>query len=472
MRMLPQLGSKSLVIAIMTAAALLTNGAWAQQRPAGGSSMTGKKQGPPPFPDLDDETIFKKISSALPEPARAAGSKCDCCGQPLPAGAGAGQGKGGELVVLRMRGEFADGGIDGKCISPFAMKLMLDLCRERKPVAVVLDIDSPGGLASAMDEIIDQVLNAQAEAGLRLVAWPRDAHSAAALTCMSCKEIVVRPLSRIGAATLVQGENAAPAAETAMDHKRESSRQARRRQIAQTTGRDLLILDAMQYPERELWYRDGDGFRNAPQAGEGWMALDDSADAPATLNADELNATGISIGTATGENELKKLLSLPATTPICVIDLSDQQVTAALKPTIDALDRWIAWRNKSIKDFMDAVREKSKRIFDASTKVEALMHSDNGWSDEQQEDVKRKVDNCTFLPALDPNLEKVMEGTAWLACLQDCMKFAKTHADNARNAMKPQKTGSGRIVNLELANSNLIDCYNALIRFLNGCPDE
>lgn len=435
--------------AIVLLAMLPMSTAWAQSKSNSPLTAPSKSNGPPPLPNLDVDAVKKIISSALP--ARPA--------------------KGKEVVVLQLKGRFSDAGIDGTQISPMAMKLMLDICVQRQPAAVVLDIDSPGGLASAMEDIIDQVLKAQAESGLRVVAWPRDAHSAAALTCMSCKEIVVRPLSRIGAATLVRGENAAPAPETAMDHKLESSRQARRRQIAQTTGRDIKILDAMQYPERELWYRAGDGFRNVPQAGAGWVALDDSADAPATLNAEELRTTGIALGVASNEAELKDLLKLPKDSALCVIDLGDGKITKALKPTTDAVNRWFKWRDDRIGEFTKVVTDKTKKISDAANRVATLMESESGWTQTQQEEVGRKVDNCTYMPRLDEELRAVVDGTPWLSCLEACMEMAKMHADKARDAMKPQNTGSGRVVNLEAVHENLIKSHNALIDFLNGCEE-
>jgi len=435
--------------AIVLIALLPMSTAWAQSKSTSPLQAPSKVNGPPPLPNLDVDAIGKTISSALP---------------PQPP-------KATEVVVLQLRGQYSDGGIDGTQISPMAMKLMLDICLQRKPAAVVLDIDSPGGLASAMENIIDQVLKAQAESGLRVVAWPRDAHSAAALTCMSCREIVVRPLSRIGAATLVRGEDAAPGPETAMDHKLESSRQARRRQIAQTTGRDIKILDAMQYPERELWYRSGDGFREVPQAGAGWMALDDSADAPATLNAEELRATGIALGIASNETELKGLLKLPQGSPVCVIDLGDSKITKALKPTTDAVNRWIEWRDDQVAKFTKIVTDKTKKISDAANRVAALMESEKGWTNAQQDEVGRKVENCTYMPRLGDELKSVVDGSLWLSCLEGCMEMAKMHADKARDAMKPQNTGGGRVVNLEAVHENLIKSHNALIDFLNGCEE-
>ncbi len=404
---------------------------------------------PPPLPNLEDSAIIGAVRSALP--------------RPVPGGK--------EIVILKLRGEFADFGVDGTCISPYALKLMLTVGKDRKPAVVVLDIESPGGLVSAMDAVVDQILRAQAEDGIRVVAWPKDAHSAAAVTCLACKEIVVRPLSRVGAATVTAGENEAPKPETAMDHKVESSKQARRRQIAAATGRDIRVLDAMQYPERELWFKQGSGFSESPQSGEGWIALDDSTDAPATLNASELLSTGIALGQANGVEELRAALKLPSTSQACIIDLADSKVRAALKPSVDAVSKWIAWRDNEADRFRKLVIEKIKKYDAAILKLEALG-AGNGWTATQQDELARAVKNCSFLPKLDPDFAAAMKDTPWLACKEATFETAKVQADLAATAIKPQSTGSGRMVDLELAHERLLVAHNALVHFVNGCVEE
>lgn len=402
--------------------------------------------GPPPLPELGDAEVMGKIGGALPKR------------DPTSS----------EVVFLRLRGPFTEGGIQGDCISPFAMQLMLGVCKQRKPDAIVLDIESPGGLVVAMDDIVEQLLEAQTASRLRIVAWPRNAHSAAAITCLTCKELVVRPISRVGAATKVIGTEAAPKAETAMDQKFESSRQARRRTIADTTGRDILILDAMEHPERQLWFRTGSGFRDSPQAGEGWVGLDKSKDAPATLNAEELITTGVAVGSATTEAEVVKLLKLAPTATMCSIDLADPKIVAALRPTIDALDAWLDWRDKRVKSFEELVRQKVKAFHAVVTKLEA-MESGDGWSDEDQELLERQIRNLALLPKIDPALEEVMQGTGWLDCKTWAFDAAKDSAELALVKARPQKAGTSKTVDLSSAKELVVDSGNYLVSFLNGC---
>lgn len=417
-------------------------------------AATGQQVDPkaaPKLPEIDGKSIIDTVKSALP--TRVIGKE--------------------EVLILRLRGPFEFGSIDGSCISPYAVQLMLAICKERKPTAVVLDINSPGGLYVAMEEIVGEILAAQEEHKLRVAAWPSDAHSAAAIACLACREIYVRPLSRMGAATKVLGENAAPSPETAMDHKRESSRQARRRQIVEVTGRDIRILDAMEYPEKELWYRADVGFSETAQSGEGWIKIDDSADAPATLSAREMCQTGIAKGMASSEAELRDSLGLGTGASICVLDLADSKVRSALKPTTDAIQRWIDWREKSVADYRKLVEAKVRKFDEAISQVKALSTGD-GWSQKDQEKLERAVKNCALLPKLDTSLEAAMQisDAGWLDCRKVKFDLAKNRADLAVSAIKPQSSGSGRRVDLSLVHERLVEAHNALIDFLNGCPDE
>jgi hypothetical protein len=224
----------------------------------------------------------------------------------------------------------------------------------------------------------------------------------------------------------------------------------------------------MEHPELQLWFRKGSGFRDSPQAGEGWVGLDTSKDAPATLNAEELIRTGVAVGSATSEAEVVKLLKLAPTATMCSIDLADPKIVAALRPTIDALDAWLDWRDKRVKSFEELVRKKVKAFHAVVTKLEAMESSD-GWSNGDQKTLERLIRNLALLPKIDPALEEVMQGTGWLDCKNCAFDAAKNSAELALVKATPQKTGNRKSVDLSSARELVVDSGNYLISFLDGC---
>ena len=445
----------------------------------------------PPKPTVDDNQVIAQIRATLPPVPTAATSKqgapsipgkCPCCGQPMPAGAKPGAGSasaptkpstGGEIVVVSMRGPFSEYGLDGTTISPFATQLTLDLAAERKPLAIVLDVDSPGGLVWVMQNVIAQLLKRQAEDNLRVVAWPDKAHSAAAMTCLACKELVVRPTTRLGAATKVLGNDEAPKPKTAMDQKIASDEGAFLRQIVQLTGRDIRVFQAMQQPKSQLWYREGFGFADqAPSSTAGWIKLDDNPDQPATMNADELVETHLARGKASNDRELLSTLGLPADTAICRIDLAEPKIAKVMKPVYDAFRKWYEWRAKAYADFERTLTTRTTKMHDAILDIEALQGG-NGWSDAQQQRLNVAISNCKNIEKMPDELAKALEGEAILDCWRSAYQIALDEVELAKTAAKPRSAGGrSKTVDLDGAHQHLVRAHNSLMDVINGCPDK
>lgn len=126
---------------------------------------------------------------------------------------------------------------------------------------VVLDIESPGGYRSTTAPIIRRIMEAQAR-GVTVIALVRNAASGAALIAMSCREILVLPDARIGAAVPVRGETSLKK-EFADDPEKAakylSFLSALPRGAAEQAGRPGFIVDAMVRSECELWFAPGQG---------------------------------------------------------------------------------------------------------------------------------------------------------------------------------------------------------------------
>ncbi len=110
-------------------------------------------------------------------------------------------------------------------------------------VAVVLDMDTPGGRVDAAERIADAISDASIPV---YTLVNRRAFSAGALIALSSQRIYMRPGSVIGAATPVDGTG-----ETAPE-KIVSAMRSEMRALAEARGLDPLIAEAMVDPDIEI----------------------------------------------------------------------------------------------------------------------------------------------------------------------------------------------------------------------------
>ena len=152
------------------------------------------------------------------------------------------------------------------------------------PAAIVLEINSPGGLVATEERIIRMIIDSQGR-GTRIVAYVIDAGSAAALITLACKEIFMMPSARIGAAvTVVSGNSGTTSLKSLTENdpelaaKYESFRSATHKSAAEVTGRSPAIADAMRDMSKELWWSSQDGFSEIRRGGS-----DELIDGPKTV---------------------------------------------------------------------------------------------------------------------------------------------------------------------------------------------
>lgn len=263
----------------------------------------------------------------------------------------------GEVVVIHLHGAFDIPRVStiGDVITFGEFQLMIDVAKSRNPKAIVLSIDSPGGLVSTCDSIIDSLIETQTSPhNERVVAWVELGGSAAALTALACKEIVMRPNGRMGSATTVfSNGDAVPEPKTAMEQKIKAMENARSRQISELTGRPVEIQLAMQEPEHEFWYHKTNGFsleRPVERVRSEWMSFDTDTKQPLALSTNELAELGISKGTTGSRDELLRILGLDQGTEIVDIDLSNQRLQRLLDPARKKMvQKWLAefWSTNS-----------------------------------------------------------------------------------------------------------------------------
>ncbi|MEY4786274.1 MAG: hypothetical protein RL692_168, partial [Planctomycetota bacterium] len=156
------------------------------------------------------------------------------------------------VIVIPLKG-IVGPTLDGdEWFSATDFKKTLEKAEKQKPAGVILEINSPGGRVDVEEQIIQAILDS-AGRGTRIVAWVTDAGSAAALITIACKEIFVKPSSRIGAAvTIVSGSKGTSSLKKLMQGdeelaaKYESFQSAIHKAAAEATGRSPAIAAAMR----------------------------------------------------------------------------------------------------------------------------------------------------------------------------------------------------------------------------------
>ena len=171
---------------------------------------------------------------------------------------------------------------------------------------IVLDNDSPGGLVTEIFEISKSL--GEIRKRHRVVAWVREAISAAACTSMHCDEIYFRTVGALGASTMIAGSN------TVYGEPLEKFRNEIGAVIEQN-GRPRMVFEAMVLAKAVLTYTKdpvtGKVTWHDKITGEpGEVVLSDAKD-NLTFKASTALDSGFSKGTADTEEELGKLLGLP-----------------------------------------------------------------------------------------------------------------------------------------------------------------
>jgi len=425
----------------LSAAAQLCAWALMSASPAGGLEIAK-----PPKPDLTREQFETILADSVGEPPTA----------------------GGELVVIPVKGPFDYfPNSESPVVHPAIFDSMIRVATERDPAAIVLDIDSPGGYVWVMNSVIDRLLESQQERGVRVVAWPRAALSAAALATMSCKEIVVRPTCILGAATTLVGEDAAPDEQTALDQKFASVDDARRRMIAALTDRSILLQDAMQNPEARLWHHDQYGFTAESPDSDGWRVLDDRDDRPMTLNAEELITCGIADAMAADESALLRALDLSGDTAVVVLNPWSDTVRTRLKPINDAWNEYWTWARRYATRFLDEVIEIMDRIEVTRRAAGIIASRERGYTDREHRNLSRQIASCMNLPKMNLFHREAFSLFGLADCISNSLHNTRAILKRARQSMFINR----ETIPIGAIDNDLVEAYNVLVDMFNGCPD-
>lgn len=118
---------------------------------------------------------------------------------------------------------------------------------EERPLALLFHLDTPGGLVSAMEDIVDSILT---QSEVPTLAVVRNAFSAGALIAMSSQQLAMLPGSAIGAAMPV---GISPVGTVSpVDAKTTSAMKGLFRSVAEARGRNALMAEAMVDPAIDI----------------------------------------------------------------------------------------------------------------------------------------------------------------------------------------------------------------------------
>jgi hypothetical protein len=349
-----------------------------------------------------------------------------------------------EVVVLHLNGPFDAANLFwvGRSISAGVFNVLMDFATERKPAAIVLKIDSGGGRLDQMELIIERLLESQDQpSSQRVIAWVNMGGSAAALTSLACKEIVMMPQGRLGAATrtFVDGEAVGPP-ETAGEQKVEAMREARRRQIASLTGRSIAIQDAMEKPEHQFWYHPLQGFSLEEQVDEGWESYDTDESKPLALEAQAVVDLGIAVGLANDVKALLTLLKMPPDTVVVDIDLGTKEFHARLEPA----RAYAEAGNKAVGLFVGRLKREIDDVQLAIRAASGIVTADQGYTLDDLRVFRNAVAKCQS-PAMDRTTREFLEKSdpARLAYYDERLAMAKRVFNRARKSTEEATRASG-----------------------------
>lgn len=186
-------------------------------------------------------------------------------------------------VVIPIKGEI------GRYVTADLLRKSLKEAARFKPTVVILEVDSPGGLVSETEKIVDVLGSVK---GLRVVAYVKRAISAAAIISLGCKEIYMDKKAIMGAATAyTQLPWELP---EVIEEKMQSIIRASCRKAAELGGHQAIIAEAMMDMGIVLHIEEKEGKKIVVE-GDGPNILS-RKDRLLTLTAQEALDCGLALG--------------------------------------------------------------------------------------------------------------------------------------------------------------------------------
>lgn len=248
-------------------------------------------------------------------------------------------------------------GFDGKTVSDLVEKSRKSGC-----AALMLEIESPGGLVHEGEKIVDTIIDAQA-AGLTVIAWYGQAFSAASWIPFAAKIAVCKPTGTCGGSVIwAPGPDGKP---SPVDAKMASATIGKVKNAARAGSKEPILVDAIFRQEAEVWLA-ADGSLHTAEPEPGSKCLDDSK---TVLNMDARMAQSIGFarGTAMTRDEAVRVAGLASITWVELNDI----VTARAKRVKDTEKKWESSSKKWFGLLGELFRKIDKAIDDSRASAQA-----------------------------------------------------------------------------------------------------
>lgn len=259
-----------------------------------------------------------------------------------------------KVVVIPLHGAVGSAGEEAirNTFDAQVLAECFDEAQSLEAKAVILDIESPGGLVGEMEAICETIL--RYNRSLRIVAYPREAFSAAAIISMCCGEMIVHPDARIGAAVIIQ---TGPGGTSAVDAKMASPHYAKQKQFMEKSGKPYEVVAAMTIQETELWWSPQHGFATQEPEKEtrrDWEQVD-GASTVLTMTAEE--ALKWNLAGSAARSPIEIIANLGITGEISIVEMDEhiERYNEVMQRRFDSLLRQINVYFGSLRDLRDAM---------------------------------------------------------------------------------------------------------------------
>jgi ATP-dependent protease ClpP protease subunit len=249
---------------------------------------------------------------------------------------------GAPYVMIPIIGEI------GNDVTVDAIRAGLEKARAARPRYIVLAIDSPGGDIGQMDGIVDLLIGASKE--VKIVAYVKQAYSAAAVIAMCCNEIYAKPDAAIGACVPFRLAENGP---EDVDAKFRSAFEAKIRASTAQGGHADLLIRGMSELDLQIYLATEDSKPVLRTSGPGKLIK--GSGQILTLTADEAVQCGLAriapdmadlgnqvAGGAWYESSRRPWNAVVATIALQRRRLAREAAIARVRPEYNAIERRIA----------------------------------------------------------------------------------------------------------------------------------
>jgi hypothetical protein len=265
---------------------------------------------------------------------------------------------GQTVAIARLEGRvgFISGKFNEPAFDATSLKEVLDKAASQKFDAVILEVESGGGIVDIGLEITKLLRERQAT-GTKIVAWYGMAGSAASWIPFSCKDAVTKPTGLCGGSVICSTD--ASGKLNPVEAKFASFSIAEVKNASAAAGRPELLVDAIFEQPREVWLTSAGALAGQRPAGDDGAKCIDSSAGVLNMDAATAVAIGFAKGPAADRDAAARAVGLE---PVKWVDLTpvvagrNSRLAARDQTNIKSARAWQLAVEKLISTIMDAIQ--------------------------------------------------------------------------------------------------------------------